>query len=198
MSANAWPPPLPWPDEPITDGVIRLDPMSEGDVPRTVMACSDPETQRWLPLPSPYSADDARQFIGSRADAAERGEELTLAFRGVSEEALAGVVGLSQRGQRNEAAIGYWTAPDCRGRGWTARAVRLLTIHALATFPLRRIEIFVDPDNAPSRRVAEAAGAVFECVRRSGMPTPHGGDALQFSLIASDVLPARTVGIQAP
>ena len=198
MTDAAWPPALPWPTEVLTDGVIRLDPMTEADVARTVLACSDEHTQRWLPLPSPYTDSEARQFIGSRVDVADRGEELTLAFRGVDEDTLAGVVGLSQRGMRNEAAIGYWTVPDRRGRGWTARGVRLIAAYGFATLPLRRVEIFIDPDNAPSRRVAEAAGAVFEGIRRNGMPTPHGGDALQFSLVPSDVQPARSVGFQTP
>ena len=182
----AWPPPLAWPDRPLDDGVVRLDRLSETDLERMVIACSDPATQQWLPLPSPYTQKDARQFLESRRDAGENGQELTLAFRGVDDAALAGVVGLSQRGQRYEGAIGYWSVPDRRRRGWTARAVRLLAGHAFATMPLRRIEIFIDPANEASRRVAEAAGATFECVRRNGMPAPHGGDGLQFSLIPDD------------
>lgn len=194
----AWPPPLEWPERPLDDGVVRLDRLTEADLDRMVIACSDPATQQWLPLPSPYARADARQFLESRGQAAEHGQELTLAFRGVEEAVLAGVVGLSQRGQRYEAAIGYWSVPDRRRRGWTARAVRLLARHAFATMPLRRIEIFIDPANDASRRVAEAAGAAFECVRRNGMPAPHGGDGLQFSLIPDDFPPSpRRVGIHA-
>lgn len=182
-----WPPPLSWPAEALTDGVIRLDPLTDDDVGRVVVGCSDPDTQRWLPVPSPYTDDDARTFIGSRAEAAERGAELTLAFRGVDDGVLAGVVGLGQRGQPYEGSIGYWTTPDRRRRGWTGRAVRLMAGYVFATMPLRRLEIFIEPANASSRRVAELAGATFEGVRRNGMPAPHAGDALQFSLVPDDL-----------
>jgi len=37
-----------------------------------------------------------------------------------------------------------------------------------------------------SRGVAEAAGAVFEGVRRRGMPTPHDDDAAIYSFILAD------------
>jgi RimJ/RimL family protein N-acetyltransferase len=185
MSDGIWPPPLRWPTEPLTDGVVTLDRLGAGDVDRVVLGCSDPDTQRWLPLPSPYGPVEARAFMGSRGDAAARGEELTFAFRG-DDGLLAGVVGLSQRGNRGEAAIGYWTTPDRRGRGLTARAVVLVARYAFANWSLRRIEIIIAPANHRSAAVAAASGATSEGVRRNGMPD-GSGDAIIFSLLAEDV-----------
>lgn len=186
MSDTPWPPPLRRPDTPLTDGVVLLDEMTFSDVPRVVEACSDPASQRWLPLPSPYTPEDARAFIGSRVPAADNGNELTFAVRGVEDGILAGAIGLSQRGYRHEADIGYWTSPDRRGRGWTARAVRLLAAYALHTMPLRRVEVIAAVENLHSQGVANAAGGVFEGVRRRGMPTPGDEDAAVFSFIRSD------------
>ena len=187
MSDTPWPPPLQRPAEPLTDGVVVLDEMTFADVPRVVLACSDPASQQWLPLPSPYTEADARAFIGSRVTAADSGNELTFAVRGADDGILAGAIGLSQRGYRHAADIGYWTSPDRRGRGWTARAVRLLARYALLSMPLRRIEIIVAVDNVHSQGVAKRAGAVYEGVRRRGMPTPQDEDAIVFSLIRSDL-----------
>lgn len=187
MSDTPWPPPLQWPKQTLADGVVVLGELTFADVPRIVAACQDRESQRWLPLPSPYTDADARAFVGSRVTAADSGEELTFAVRGAEDGILAGAVGLSQRGYRHAADIGYWTSPDRRGRGWTARAVRLVARYALTAMPLRRIEIITAVDNLHSQAVAKAAGAVFEGVRRRGMPTPQDEDAVVFSLIRSDL-----------
>lgn len=186
MSDGTWPPPLRWPESPLTDGVVSLDRLDEDDIDRVVLGCSDEDTQRWLPLPSPYGPAEARAFLRGRVDAAARGEELTLAVRGAGDRLLGGVIGLSQGGRRGEAAIGYWTVPDRRGRGWTSRAVVLLSRYAFATVSPRRIEIVVDPHNPRSANVATAAGAVREGIRRNGMPD-GSGDAVIFSLLSADV-----------
>ena len=192
MSDTPWPPPLHWPVEPLTDGVVVLDRLTEDDVPRVVLGCTDEASQRWLPLPNPYGEAEASSFIRSRTAAAESGNELTFAVRGAQDGVLSGAIGLSQRGYRYEADIGYWTAPDRRGRGWTARAVRLLARHALTTMPVRRVEVLASVDNVHSQGVARGAGAAYEGVRRRGMPTPDEGDAAVFSLILTDFDGAST------
>ncbi len=187
MSDTPWPPPLQWPDQPLTDGVLLLDRLTFDDTPRVVLGCSDPASQRWLPLPSPYTEAEARSFIAAREITADSGRELTFGVRDAADGVLAGVLSLTQRGRPNEGEIGYWTAPDRRGRGWTARAARLVARHALTTMPLRRIEILVAVDNGPSRGVAEASGATFEGIRRCGLPPDPGQDAAVYSFIRGDV-----------
>lgn len=186
MSDPSWPPPMSWPDRDLTDRVVTLTRLTTDDVERVVFGCSDPDTQRWLPLPSPYTEADALTFIGAREQAAATGNELTFAVRGADDGVLAGAMGISQRGYRHEADIGYWTAPDRRGRGWTARAAALLARYALATMPLRRVEIIAAVDNTHSRRVAESAGAVFEGIRRNGLPTSDAADAAVYAFIPAD------------
>ena len=186
MSDTPWPVPLHWPAEPLTDGVVLLDRLTLDDVPRVVLGCTDEASQRWLPLPKPYGEAEASSFIESRETAAQAGNELTFAVRGAADGVLSGAMGLSQRGYRYEADIGYWTAPDRRGRGWTARAVRLVARYALSTMPLRRVEVLASVDNRHSQGVASGAGATYEGVRRRGMPTPDEGDAAVFSLIRAD------------
>ncbi|MPZ72019.1 MAG: GNAT family N-acetyltransferase [Nitriliruptorales bacterium] len=186
MSDPPWPPPLTWPDQPLSDGVVLLDRFTETDVPRIILGCTDPASQRWLPLPSPYGEVEALTFVKSRAKAAAAGNELTFAVRDAADGVAAGALGLSQRGYHHEADIGYWTAPDRRGRGWTARAVRLVVRHAFATMPLRRIEILAAIGNVHSRAVAESAGGTFEGVRRHGLPTGDTDDAAVYSFIATD------------
>lgn len=187
MSDQPWPPPMLWPDEPLTDGVVLLDRFTEADIPRIIMAATDPATRRWLPLPSPYGEVEAQTFVQSRDKAAASGSELTFAVRGVTDHLLAGALGLSQRGYRHEADVGYWTVPDRRGRGWTARALRLMARYALDTMPLHRIEVITALDNVYSRAVATAAGATFEGIRRNGLPTGTQ-DAAIYAFIPDDLI----------
>src|SRR5687768_4100049 len=114
MSDQPWPPPMEWPAAPLTDGVVLLDRMTESDADRIVFGCTDPDCQRWLPLPSPYGEVEALTFIRSREQAAGSGDELTFAVRGADDGILAGAIGLGLRGRRHEAEVGYWTAPDRR------------------------------------------------------------------------------------
>ena len=54
--------------------------------------------------------------------------------------------------------IGYWVAREARGRGVATRAVRLACAWAASELGLTTLEIVVHEDNAPSLRVARAAG----------------------------------------
>ena len=194
MSDMPWPPVLHWPDEPLTDGVVLLDRLTAADVPRIVAACNDPDSRRWLPLPSPYGEAEASAYIESRTGAAQSGQELTFAVRDAGDGLLAGAIGIIQRGHRHEADIGYWTSPDRRGRGWTAAAVRLLVRWALTTMPLRRIEIIADAGNHRSRHVAVTAGALYEGIRRSGLPSGGTEDAAIYAFVPADLTDPRLLG----
>lgn len=50
-------------DDAVIDGYgVRLRPLNEGDVSLIALACSDDVTQKWLPLPQPYTEESARVF----------------------------------------------------------------------------------------------------------------------------------------
>jgi RimJ/RimL family protein N-acetyltransferase len=56
------------------------------------------------------------------------------------------------------ANVSYWLYPPFRGRGFAARALRLLGEAARGVEGLRVLEAHIDPDNAASVRVATACG----------------------------------------
>jgi ribosomal-protein-serine acetyltransferase len=60
--------------------------------------------------------------------------------------------------------IGYWLAPDVRGRGLISRGVTALVTHAFAHLDVHRIEIRCVVENARSRAVPERIGFFFEGV----------------------------------
>lgn len=190
MSDPTWPiAPLAYPETALTDGAVMLTRIGERDVDAIVTGCSDPDTQRWLPvLPSPYGPDDAREWIATHDPQAQAGLGLQLAIRVTGDPALLGVIGVNFRGRPQEGEIGYWTAPGARGRGLTAAAVRLLASHLFATFAIGRLELFVDPANRASQRACERARTTREGLRRATwLPgdRPHT-DMLVYSLVPAD------------
>ncbi len=180
------PGPLTWPDEPLSDGVVALDRQVETDVPAIVAGCSDAETQRWLPLPCPYTPDDGFTWLREHREEAERGESLDFAIRFAGQTGLVGSIGAHfARARAGECEIGYWVAPQARGRGVARRAIALLAAHVFATWGPRRIEILAHPDNVASRHAAKSAGANFEGIRARGLGHRDGtvADAAVYVLL---------------
>ena len=92
------------------DDAILLRTWRAKDAPQVYAACQDREIQRWLPgLPQPYTADDARAFV---ADELELGPHQ---FAITEQGNVVGSIGL-QLGPHETGGVGYWCAPEARGR----------------------------------------------------------------------------------
>jgi ribosomal-protein-alanine N-acetyltransferase len=76
----------------------------------------------------------------------------------IGQISLGGVIYGAMRGGH----IGYWIDRNFANRGYTTKAVEMLTQYAFDVLKLHRVEINLRPENAASRRVAEKAGYVFE------------------------------------
>jgi ribosomal-protein-alanine N-acetyltransferase len=74
---------------------------------------------------------------------------------------LGGIVFGAMRGGH----IGYWIDQRYANKGYTSRAVSLLTEFGLEDLALHRIEINLRPENDASKRVAEKCGYIFEGIR---------------------------------
>jgi RimJ/RimL family protein N-acetyltransferase len=135
-----------------------LRPAGEVDVPSIAKACLDPEIVHWLPhLPQPYGVADARAFIAQTSEGRALGRELTLAIVD-DDDALLGMVGV--RLTEDPPTVGYWLAPEARGRGLATAATRALSEWTFATFAPPRLALHAEPGNLASRRVAEKCGFV--------------------------------------
>ena len=160
---------IPLPDPELHDEELALRPWNEDDVPALVRACSDQLTQRYTSVPSPYTPEDARLFVAAgRSDNA-----LPLAVVDAGDRpAVLGAVGLHAVDlERGRAEIGYWTAPWARGAGVATRALGLLAGWAIdpAGLGLLRVELYAEPDNDASARVAQRAGFLRGDLVRGGI-----------------------------
>lgn len=165
-----------------------LRPLSTPDVEDIALACQDPQTLRWLPLPRPYRREHAEGFVGDIAtQVRESGSGIVCAIdvRG----RLHGCIDLKVTDwSAGTTEIGYWVAPWGRGHGLAGRATRVLAEWALRDQGLHRVVVRAATGNVASQRSAEAAGFVREGVARNA-GVVHGGrvDLVVYSLVRSDL-----------
>ncbi|GAB2485278.1 GNAT family N-acetyltransferase [Luteococcus sediminum] len=177
-------------DEVIESYGVVLRPLTEADVPTIAIACSDPQTQKWLPLPQPYTQDSARFFaleIATQELASGTALERAIEVDGQ----FAGVIGLKNTdwtAAKTEA--GYWLGPWARGRGITARALSAITDWALDTQGIGRVEVLVATGNTASLVTARKAGFIEEgTLRRAGYVHDGKVDLVILSRLADDPRP---------
>jgi RimJ/RimL family protein N-acetyltransferase len=169
-------------------GEIVLRPWRLEDVARVTEICQDPEIVRWTLVPSPYEEEHARTWIEQTI---RDWDERTHAAFAVTDRGgeVVGAIGL--RLHRNYAlsgSIGYWVAPEARGRGVATTSLRLLARWALEEAGLARLELVTDPDNIASQKVAKHAGFRREGVLRSYIERRgERQDCVIFSLLPGEL-----------
>jgi RimJ/RimL family protein N-acetyltransferase len=132
--------------------------LRESDAPSIAIAGDDPETQKWLPLPAPYTLGDAKRFIEEIAPATlKAGTGIVFAIE--HENGFVGCIDVKRAEWLNgNCEIGYWTMPEHRGRGFMSQALELLSEWVLLEQDFVRVEVRVAVENHASQRVAEKGG----------------------------------------
>ena len=148
-------------------------------------AAIDPELAylaRWLPFAAAGPVDVADHVARLRTWRADFDLDHSYHYEviGRADDAVIGCASLLATGDRlNRPAagephrvreIGYWIAESAAGRGLASEATCALVRVGFELLGLARIEIRVEPANAPSARVAEKAGFVHEGVARAAVP----------------------------
>ncbi len=172
--------------EQLTDGVVTLRPFREEDIPAIAAACVDAEIARFTTeVPQPYTEADARGFVAFAATELSTGKNRPLAIADALEGTFLGAIEIRTG---DSGSIGYWVAPEARGRGVATRALVLLSRWAVTEGNIERLELTTHPENIASQRVAEKAGFVREGLLRSHTRFREGRrDSVLFSLLPSDL-----------
>ena len=170
------------------DDAIRLEPLARALAPavRWLME-PDADTARFTYIPTSPTAGFLETWLGRYEEGWRDGTRAGFAVRDAAGDAVgfAGFVKLDLAGAEGE--LGYVVAPAARGRGVASRAVGLLTGWGLGALGLHRIELRIDPANAPSHRVAERNGYRLEGVLRSvAFKEGRRSDVAVWSRLASD------------
>jgi len=150
---------------------LVLEAPSSAEVDAITEACQDPEIQRRVPIPVPYTRREAEAYVTAYSDSGwTSGKSCTWAIKQHGD--FTGAISLDGIGA-DKAEIGYWMAPGFRGQGLLTEAARAVVSFGLADSPdglgLTRIEWRAYAGNVASARVARRLGFHFEGVLRLGV-----------------------------
>lgn len=111
--------------------------------------------RQWLPwVDGCTSVADSRQFVMETLNQYSRNLGFQCAI--VEARCIVGIAGFHPIDWSARcAALGYWLAGNCCGRGLATAAVRQLITHAFEGYGLARAELRIAMGNHPSRKVAE-------------------------------------------
>ena len=150
----------------VSDGV-RLEPLAAEHIQGLDALALDPDVQLNTYVPSPPPADFGKTWLERYERGREEGTREGFAIVDAEDGSFLGIaVAVRLDEAAREAELGYILAPEARGRGAATEALRQLTEWGFAQ-GLQRLELRVDGDNEPSKRVAERCGYTHEGILRS-------------------------------
>ncbi len=156
------------PRHPLSDGVVRLEPLEHRFVSDFEALAADADVVRFTRVPSNRPDGFAHAWIDAYVQAWRDGSRAGFAIVGDGDDAFLGMAALVQvHLEMSEGEVGYIVAPGARGRGVAGRAIRLLAGWAFTQVGLARLEAWIDVGNDASIRVAEKTGFTHEGIRRS-------------------------------
>jgi ribosomal-protein-alanine N-acetyltransferase len=128
--------------------------------------------------------DQIQHFIGLF----ETGQGAALTIVPHQQAAVGAIFLEHQHGDSRLGDIAYWVLSQHRGHGYATRGLRLAARWALQSLGWARVQLWIEPDNEWSLRVAETAGFTREGVLRSyGLIEGRRCDAVFFSLLPTDL-----------
>ncbi|MFE7752218.1 GNAT family N-acetyltransferase [Streptomyces sp. NPDC057428] len=149
---------------------LLLRPFEPGDAEEVYVACQDPAIQRWTVVPSPYTRADAELFTQDLAPAGWQ-NDTTYGFAVLLRDGgtLVGALGIDRRPLPGTYEVGFWTAAEHRGAGYTTEAVLGAARWAFTELSADRMEWRTEIGNTSSRAVALRAGFRMEGDQRSAL-----------------------------
>lgn len=173
------------PPDSITDGVVVLRELREGDRAVVLLTMRDALVAQWLNMPAVPSNRDFDSLLRIARDGRASGNRIDYAVTEAGRDISLGAV-IASRRHRDNFEIAYLACEAGRGRGLMTRAVRLVCDWLLEE-GVGRIEIRTHPDNEASQKLAERAGFRREGLeRRSIWLHSERQDAIVWSLLPGD------------
>ena len=170
----------------LTDGVVRLSPMTAGDAAEVhPVRCAPDVVANTVTRAVPTPAETA-EYCARAGAVWLAGQGVRLTVRDAATGAFAGKAGLTVEDPGSgQAEIDYYLAAEWRGRGYARRAVQLLCRWAFRHTGLERLVAGVHPENDASRHVLERCGFVLEARERGRLPDGSGGrtDVVTYALL---------------
>jgi RimJ/RimL family protein N-acetyltransferase len=173
------------PPDSITDGVVVLRELREGDRAVVLSTMRDAVVAQWLNMPGAPSDRDFDSLLRVVREGRASGDRIDYTVTEAGEDVSLGAV-IASRRHRDNWEIAYLARGEGRGRGVMTRAVRLLCDWLLEQ-GVGRIELRTHPDNEASQKLAQRVGFAREGLERKSIWL-HGErvDAIVWSLLPTD------------
>jgi [ribosomal protein S5]-alanine N-acetyltransferase len=157
-----------WPTTPPAHGSILLREITDDDLQMAIELGEDPYIPLIGTLPAHPTNDQALEWIQRGRDGYVQGIRMSFVIADAQSDEAVGTIGF-RLGQLSEgrASAGYAVSPRHRGRGIATSALKALTTYAWTLPDLHRIELYIEPWNQGSIRVAERCGYLREGLLRS-------------------------------
>jgi len=156
--------PLTWPDPLPALGSVVLRPFRRADLPLVSELAADPYLPLIGSIPSIYTDEAGLAYLARQHQRLADGSGYSFAIADrVNDRALGGA-GLWLQSASERATLGYAVAPRHRGRGVATEALSALTAFGWSLAPLTRLELYIEPWNVGSVRVAERSGYTLEAL----------------------------------
>lgn len=102
---------------------LRLEVPRTADIGAVYDACQDERLQSFTTVPIPYTFQDAQYFVSQLVERGwTTGREYTWGLREPGSSLLVGMISIRLMNRD----LGFWSAPEIRGRGLMTEAVRLV------------------------------------------------------------------------
>jgi RimJ/RimL family protein N-acetyltransferase len=157
-----------WPTTTPTYGSVLLREFTDADTHLAVELGEDPYIPHIGSLPARPTAQQAGEWIDRQRGRFAEGLGLSFVIADAETNTAVGSIGLwLQNLPAGRATAGYSVSPRRRGRGVASNALKALTTFAWTIPTLYRVELYIEPWNTGSIRVAEASGYQREGLLRS-------------------------------
>ncbi|PRY00655.1 GNAT family N-acetyltransferase [Allonocardiopsis opalescens] len=152
----------PWPAVPPAHGSVVLRAFTDHDVHLAVELATDPYVPLIGSLPANPTKRQALAWTRRQRRRHSQGVGFSFAIADAESGTAVGAIGLWPGNPPGRATAGYSVSPAHRGRGAARDALAALTAFAWSLPTLRRVELYIEPWNEASIRVAEACGYLRE------------------------------------
>ncbi|MHA7173186.1 GNAT family N-acetyltransferase [Arthrobacter monumenti] len=158
----------PWPTESPAFGSVRLRKFEDRDASMALELAKDPYVPTIGTLPAHATTNEALDWVQRQRERHLDGIGFSFAVADLVTDRAMGGVGLwVTELSEGRATAGYSIVPVERGKGAAAAALMAVTEFAWTIPQLYRVELYIEPWNTASIRVAERAGYLREGLLRS-------------------------------
>ena len=158
----------------LSDGVVAVRPLGPADWEVVRDEHNNDESLRWDFSGHALTDEGARRKAGGAPREWRTGRAARFVIVDAASGQGAGVLGVMRQGPPGTGLVGYGILPGFRGRGFTTRALRLVSRWAFEEAGLARLELGHKVENVASGKAAARAGFRVEGRLSGRLPNPDG------------------------